>query len=63
MFRWRIFMDGLSLSSLIFISIGVLFFLRILIYIFQFSLIVWQDIKEMASLIWEDVRNILNPKD
>ena len=56
-------MDGLSLSSLIFISIGVLFFLRILIYIFQFSLIVWQDIKEMASLIWEDVRNILNPKD
>ena len=56
-------MDGLSLSSLIFISIGVLFFLRILIYMCQFSLIVWQDIKEMVSLIWEDARNIHSPKD
>ena len=56
-------MDGLSLSSLIFISIGVLFFFRILIYMCQFSLIVWQDIKEMVSLIWEDARNIHGPKD
>ena len=56
-------MDGLSLSSLIFISIGVLFFFRILIYMCQFSLIFWQDIKEMVSLIWEDARNIHSPKD
>ncbi|SVB01743.1 uncharacterized protein METZ01_LOCUS154597 [marine metagenome] len=50
------FENGLSL--IIFGSIAILYFVRILIYISQFLLIVWKDVKEMTSIIKNDITGI-----
>mgnify|MGYP001234392614 CR=1 FL=1 len=47
-------LDG-GLSLIIAGSIIILYFVRILVYFFQFLLIVWKDVKEMASIVWGDV--------
>ena len=36
-------------------SIAILYFVRMLVYISQFLLIVWKDVKEMASIIKSDI--------
>lgn len=44
-----------GLIAIIMASIGILFLVRILVYICQFLLIVWKDVKEMASIVWDDI--------
>ena len=44
-----------GLLAIISISIVILYFVRMLVYFFQFLLIVWKDVKEMASIVWGDV--------
>ena len=44
-----------GLLAIISISIVILYLVRMLVYFFQFLLIVWKDVKEMASIIWGDV--------
>ena len=44
-----------GLIAIIMASIVILYFVRMLVYFFQFLLIVWTDVKEMASIIWGDV--------
>ena len=44
-----------GLLAIISISIVILYLLRMLVYFFQFLLIVWKDVKEMASIVWGDV--------
>lgn len=44
-----------GLSLIILGSITMLYLVRILVYFFQFLLIVWKDVKEMASIVWGDV--------
>ena len=44
-----------GLLAIISISIVILYSVRMLVYFFQFLLIVWKDVKEMASIIWGDV--------
>ena len=44
-----------GLIAIIMASIGILFLARILVYICQFLLIVWKDVKEMASIVWDDI--------
>jgi len=39
-------------------SIAILYFVRILVYISQFLLIVWKDVVEMASIIKSDITGI-----
>jgi len=41
-----------GLIAIIMASIGILFLVRILVYICQFLLIVLKDVKEMASIVW-----------
>ena len=36
-------------------SIAILYFVRMLVYISQFLLIVWKDVKEMALIIKSDI--------
>jgi len=44
-----------GLIAIIMVSIGILFLVRILVYICQFLLIVLKDVKEMASIVWGDI--------
>ena len=44
-----------GLIAIIMASIGILFLVRILVYICQFLLIVLKDVKEMASIVWDDI--------
>ena len=44
-----------GLLAIISISIVILYLVRMLVYFFQFLLIVWKDVKEMASIVWGDV--------
>ena len=44
-----------GLIAIIMGSILILYFVRMLVYISQFLLIVWKDVKEMASIVWGDV--------
>tara|TARA_B100000586_G_C19790799_1_gene294022 strand:+ start:315 stop:491 length:177 start_codon:yes stop_codon:yes gene_type:complete len=44
-----------GLLAIISTSIVILYFVRMLVYFFQFLLIVWKDVKEMASIVWGDV--------
>ena len=44
-----------GLIAIIIASIGILFLVRILVYICQFLLIVLKDVKEMASIVWGDI--------
>jgi|GEM_PF-2250151 hypothetical protein len=44
-----------GLIAIIMASIGILFLVRILVYICQFLLIVLKDVKEMASIVWGDI--------
>jgi len=44
-----------GLSLIILGSIAILYFVRMLVYFFQFLLIVWKDVKEVASIIWGDI--------
>ena len=39
-------------------SIVILYFVRMLVYISQFLLIVWKDVKEMTSIIKNDITGI-----
>jgi len=39
-------------------SIAILYFVRMLVYISQFLLIVWKDVVEMASIIKSDITGI-----
>ena len=39
-------------------SIAILYFVRMLVYISQFLLIVWKDVMEMASIIKSDITGI-----
>ena len=39
-------------------SIAILYFVRMLVYISQFLLIVWKDVMEMASIIKSDITSI-----
>ena len=39
-------------------SIVILYFVRMLVYISQFLLIVWKDVVEMASIIKSDITGI-----
>ena len=36
-------------------SIAILYFVRMLVYLSQFLLIVWKDVKEMALIIKSDI--------
>ena len=44
-----------GLIAIIMASIVILYFVRMLVYFFQFLLVVWKDVKEMASIVWGDV--------
>ena len=44
-----------GLIAIIMASIGILFLVRILVYICQFLLIVLKDVKKMASIVWGDI--------
>ena len=44
-----------GLLAIILTSIVILYLVRMLVYFFQFLLIVWKDVKEMASIVWGDV--------
>ena len=39
-------------------SIAILYFVRMLVYISQFLLIVWKDVVEMASIIKSDITGL-----
>ena len=39
-------------------SIAILYFVRMLVYLSQFLLIVWKDVVEMASIIKSDITGI-----
>ena len=39
-------------------SIAILYFVRMLVYISQFLLILWKDVVEMASIIKSDITGI-----
>ena len=44
-----------GLIAIIMGSIAILYFVRMLVYISQFLLIVWKDVKEMALIIKSDI--------
>ena len=47
-----------GLITIIMGSIAILYFVRMLVYISQFLLIVWKDVVEMASIIKSDITGI-----
>lgn len=47
-----------GLIAIIMGSIAILYFVRMLVYISQFLLIVWKDVVEMASIIKSDITGI-----
>ena len=47
-----------GLIAIIMGSILILYFVRMLVYISQFLLIVWKDVVEMASIIQSDITGI-----
>ena len=47
-----------GLIAIIMGSIAILYFVRMLVYISQFLLIVWKDVMEMASIIKSDITGI-----
>ena len=47
-----------GLIAIIMGSIAILYFVRMLVYISQFLLIVWKDVVEMASIIKSDITGL-----
>ena len=47
-----------GLIAIIMGSIAILYFVRMLVYISQFLLILWKDVVEMASIIKSDITGI-----
>ena len=47
-----------GLIAIIMGSIAILYFVRMLVYISQFLLIVWKDVVEMALIIKSDITGI-----
>ena len=47
-----------GLIAIIMVSIVILSFVRMLVYISQFLLIVWKDVVEMSSIIKSDITGI-----
>ena len=47
-----------GLIAIIMGSIAILYFVRMLVYISQFLLIIWKDVVEMASIIKSDITGI-----
>ena len=47
-----------GLIAIIMGSIAILYFVRMLVYISQFLLILWKDVVEMASIIKSDITGL-----